>query len=126
MKLFRLLGLIMIAVSWVGVMTSPALASKSSVRIEAPAEVAVGTTITIQLNVAHSGNNLFHYTNWVRIAVNGSELKRWEFSRKNRPENEKFILTIPYTVSEPTEIVAEANCNLHGSAGPTTVTVDVK
>ncbi|MFC1505398.1 desulfoferrodoxin family protein, partial [Thermodesulfobacteriota bacterium] len=68
----------------------------------------------------------FHYTNWVRVSVNGSELKRWEFSRSNRPENENFTLTVTYAVTAPIEIVAEANCNMHGSEGPATVTVNAK
>jgi desulfoferrodoxin (superoxide reductase-like protein) len=116
----------MVVVLLVGLMTTPAIANKASLQIEAPTEVSSGTTITIKLNVMHEGNNWFHYTNWVRVTVNGSELKRWEFSRRNRPENENFTITVTYEVTAPIEIVAEANCNLHGSEGPATVTVNVK
>ncbi len=126
MKAFRILALIMVVVCWVGLITTPALANKSSLRIEAPTEVTAGTMITIKLHVTHEGNNWFHFTNWVRVAVNGSELKRWEFSRRNRPEDKNFTLMVTYEVTAPIEIVAEANCNLHGSAGPATVKVNVK
>ena len=36
----------------------------------------------------------------------------------NRPEGAIFTKEIKLMVNEPLEIVAEANCNLHGSAGP--------
>ena len=36
----------------------------------------------------------------------------------NRPEAAIFTKEVKLTVNEPLEIVAEANCNLHGSAGP--------
>ena len=126
MKPFKIVFAITVAVFLSGLLTMPAMANKSSLRIEAPAVVSPGTTITIQLHVSHNGNNYFHYTNWVRVAVNGSEIKRWEFSRGDRPESENFTLTIPYKVTTPIEIVAEANCNLHGSDGPATFAVNLK
>ena len=105
-------------------MVSPAMANKASVQIEAVGDVVQGDTITIKLNVSHKGNNWFHYTNWVRLVVNGTEVKRWEYTRSKRPEAENFTLAFSYTVKEPIEIVAEANCNLHGSMGPATLKVD--
>lgn len=117
---------VLVALGVSGIMISPALANKASIQIEAPGDVVKGTTITITLNVSHKGNNWFHYTNWVRVAVNGSEVKRWEYTRGNRPESENFGLTFTYTVVEPVEIVAEANCNLHGSVGPATLKINLR
>jgi desulfoferrodoxin (superoxide reductase-like protein) len=97
----------------------PALANKSAVRIVAPESAAVGEEITIELHVSHEGNNLFHYTNWVYALVNGQDAQRWEYSAFNRPEAENFVVTLQHTMSAPIEIVAEANCSLHGSEGKT-------
>jgi len=62
MQPFRLLALIMVVVCWVGLITAPVLANKSSLQIEAPAMVKAGSTITIKLHVTHKGNNWFHYS----------------------------------------------------------------
>jgi len=104
-------------------MTQPALADQSSVTIEAPEYAEPGSQITIKVHVSHSGNNFFHYTNWVTVSANGKEIKRWEFSSGNRPEDADFTREMTYTVSGPVEITAEANCNMHGSAGKATVQV---
>ena len=95
----------------------PAFANKSSVRIEAPAQAAVGQEITITLHVSHDGNNFLHYTDWVYVTVNGEEVKRWEFGMFGTPESENFTREIKYTVTGPTVITAEADCNIHGSTG---------
>lgn len=98
-------------------MPGEAHADKSSVRIEAPAQAQVGDTITIILQVSHDGNNFVHHTDWVLVKINGEEVKRWEFGMFSTPDNENFALTIPHTMAGPIEIEAEANCNIHGSAG---------
>ena len=115
-----------IAICLIAALGTPAWANKTSVQIEVPATVSAGTTLTIRLHVTHDGNSWFHYTDWVRVTVNGTELKRWEFSRKNRPENENFTLEVTYPVTAAAEITAEANCNLHGSAGPAFATVNLE
>ena len=107
-------------------LTPSLLANKTEVSIEAPAETSPGSTITIQLNVTHKGNSGLHHTNWVSLKINGDEVKRWEYSRKERPEAAKFSLTFDLKVDEPIEIVAQANCNIHGSKGPVNFKVDVK
>lgn len=94
------------------------LADKSAVTIEAPDQAAKGTEITVKIHVTHSANSFFHYSNWVKVMVNGKEAALWEYSAGNRPEDAKFTKEIKLTVTEPMEIVAEANCNLHGSQGP--------
>lgn len=107
----------------------PAISSadKSSVTIEAPEKAQKGSEITIKLNVRHSGNNLFHYTDELKVSVNGKEVKRWEFSFSKRPEDAHFSREITYRVDEGLiEIVGEANCNMHGSAGPAKMIVDAR
>lgn len=98
-------------------MPGEARAVKSSVRIEAPTQAPIGTTITITLHVSHQVNNLFHHTDRVYVRINGEEVKRWDFGMFSTPDNEKFTLTLTHTMTGPIEIEAEANCNIHGSAG---------
>lgn len=105
---------------------APVLANKTSVRIDAPLSAAVGEEITIHLQVSHEGNNFVHYTDLVTVVINGEEFQRWEFSNFDKPEAETFTRTITYKVTGKTEIKADGNCNMHGSAGPDTVTVNAK
>ena len=117
---YRIIGLLILGLL---VSAGPALANKTSVRIEAPPTAAVGEEITINLHVSHDGNNFIHYTNWVVVDVNGEELQRWEFGSFDKPEAETFTRSVTYTVTGETTIKAEGNCNMHGSAGPETFTV---
>lgn len=105
---------------------TPLFADKSSTKIEAPDNVKKGSTITIKITVTHSGNNFFHYTNWVYVNINGKEVARWDYSSSDRPENEIFSKEIKYTVNEPITIEAEANCNLHGSKGKSVKKIEVQ
>lgn len=104
----------------------PALANKTSVRIDAPASASVGEEITINLQVSHEGNNFIHYTDLVTVTINGEEIQRWEYSNFSKPEAENFTLTLTYKIIGKTEIKAEGNCNMHGSSGPETMTVTVE
>ncbi len=106
--------------------TGVAFANKSSTSIEAPQSVAKGSEVTLRVTVTHKGNNFLHYTNWLRVNVNQKEVARWEFSSGNRPESEVFTREVKITVSEDLEVSAEANCNLHGSTGPSTIKILVK
>ena len=101
-------------------------ANKSSVSVDAPEHVAPGSDITIKINVEHDGNSMVHYTKWVYVMINGEEIKRWEYSWRNRPEAENFTKEITYTVNEPIEIVAESSCNTHGSKGKAIKKVSLK
>jgi desulfoferrodoxin (superoxide reductase-like protein) len=103
-----------------------AFASKASISLSAPESAPKGTEVTIKVNVTHSGNNMFHYTNWVYVKVNGKEVARWDFSAMKTPESENFTRDIKYTVNEPAQIEAEANCNIHGSAGIAKAGITVK
>jgi len=58
--------------------------------------------------------------------VNGTEVARWEYSPFNRPDSENFTKEIAVTIKGPTEIVAEASCNIHGSKGPAKIVIDAK
>jgi desulfoferrodoxin (superoxide reductase-like protein) len=93
------------------------LANKTSVEIKAPAEAKKGTEITITINVKHSANSGMHHTNWVYIKIDGKEVKRWEYDKKNLPPDSNFTLEYKFTPTADCTIEAEGNCNLHGSAG---------
>jgi len=101
-------------------------ANKSSISLTAPESVSKGTEVTIKVNVTHSGNNMFHYTKWVYVKVNGKEIARWDFSATKTPESENFTKEIKYTVNEPVQIEAEANCNIHGSTGISKASITLK
>jgi desulfoferrodoxin (superoxide reductase-like protein) len=53
----------------------------------------------------------------------GRKIARWDFSWKNKPENEVFTREVTVDVVAPIAIEAEANCNIHGSKGPAKITV---
>jgi len=106
--------------------TGAALADKSAVTIIVPESAAKGTEVTIRLNVAHHGNNMFHYTKWAYIKINGKEIARWDFSGTKTPESENFAKEIKYTLNESAQIEAEANCNIHGSAGIAKASIAIK
>ncbi len=105
---------------------SQAFANKSSVEISAPAAVKKGSTVTIKITVSHKGNNFMHHTNWAYINVNGKEAARWTFTAGKLPESEVFTREITYVADGPLSIEAEANCNIHGSAGKKTAAIAVK
>jgi len=101
----------------------PVLANKTSVSINAPTETEKGKEIEIVINVTHSGNTRLHYTDWVVLTVNGKEVKKWEYDRSNRPDNENFTLKYTLVIEEESVIEAQGNCSLHGSSGKDQVTV---
>jgi desulfoferrodoxin (superoxide reductase-like protein) len=107
-------------------LSAPLYANKTSISIDAPDNAAKGDVISIKVTATHSGNNFFHYTNWVFIKVNGKEIARWDFSSGKRPENEVFTREATYTIDGPVTIEAEGNCNIHGSAGVASKKVEVK
>lgn len=98
-------------------------ADKPSTALEGPDQVAKGTKVTIQVHVTHSANNFLHHTSWIRVKVNGEEIKSWEYSMSHLPEAAKFTKEVTLTINGPTELEAEANCNLHGSKGPSRKTI---
>jgi desulfoferrodoxin (superoxide reductase-like protein) len=102
-----------------------AFADKTSVAISAPESAAPGSEITIRVTATHSANNFLHYTDWLSVTANGTEIARWNFTRSKRPEESVFTREIKYTVNENAEIKAEGHCNMHGSKGPATAQVSV-
>lgn len=107
-------------------LTTTLFADKTAVEIIAPKEAQKGKAITITLKVSHNGNSIMHYTEWVSVNVNGKEYKRWEYSAFNRPEDERFSLSLKIVVEEPLRIEAQGSCNVHGSQGIDTATISVK
>jgi len=101
-------------------------ANKAATSIEVPENITKGSEITIRVTVTHSANSFIHYTKWLQIMINGKEIERWDYTMGNRPEGVTFTKEIKYKAEGDIEIKAEASCNIHGSAGPSTVKVSVK
>jgi desulfoferrodoxin (superoxide reductase-like protein) len=101
-------------------------ANKSATSIEIPENITKGSEITIRVTVTHNANNFIHYTKWLQIIINGKEIARWDYTMGNRPEDATFTKEIKYKAEEDIDIKAEASCNIHGSAGPSTLKVLVK
>lgn len=118
----------MMAISFASVLmiTSEALANKTTVTLVGPDSAAAGTEVTITVNVSHKGNSSFHYTNWVVVKADGVEIVRWEFKASSRPESGDFTREVKYTIGKTVEITAQGNCNLHGSRGPAVLSIAVK
>jgi len=101
-------------------------ANKTGVKIVAPEKVKKGTEVTVKIEVSHFGNSKGHYTDWVVVKVNGEEFKRWEYKPDSLPEDQNFILEFTITADKNLEIIAEGNCNKHGSKGDDKVTIVVE
>lgn len=102
------------------------LADKSAVSIAAPPAATAGSEVVITLIVTHSANSFFHYTNWVKLDADGKTVGRWEYTKSDRPEAATFKKEIRMKVPATTELIAEANCNLHGSAGTAKAIIKVQ
>jgi desulfoferrodoxin (superoxide reductase-like protein) len=98
-------------------------ANKSAVTLEGPTSAVKGSEVTIKITVVHSANSFFHYTKWLKVQANGQPVQQWDYTAGNRPEGETFTKEIKIKVLENTEVVVEASCNIHGSAGPAKLTV---
>jgi desulfoferrodoxin (superoxide reductase-like protein) len=107
-------------------LSSQAFANKSAASIQAPTEAPRGSEAVIRVTVTHNDNNPLHYTDWVYVMVNGKEVARWTYTAWNRPESATFTKEIKVTAGENLEVKAEANCNVHGSAGPAISKISVK
>jgi desulfoferrodoxin (superoxide reductase-like protein) len=102
-----------------------ALADKASVTISAPDSVKRGTEVTVTIRVTHSGNNFLHHVDWANLSAGGKELTRWSYSWRNLPEAAGFAREFKFVVEGPVSITAQADCNIHGSKGPQTKTINV-
>lgn len=108
------------------VIPGPCFANKASATLQTPAGVQKGSEVTIRVNVSHEGNSVFHHVQWVYLKVNGKEIARWDYSATNRPDAERFFKEVKVAADGPLEIVAEASCNLHGSAGPVSAKIETQ
>lgn len=101
-------------------------ANKTSVSIVAPEKAKKGSEVTIKIEVKHFGNTKAHYTDWVKVKINGKEFKTWKYNPDNLPEEQNFIIEFKIKVEENTEIIAEGNCNKHGSKGEDKFTINIE
>jgi desulfoferrodoxin (superoxide reductase-like protein) len=101
-------------------------AGKSEASIQGPTEATKGEEVTLRITVSHSANTAGHYTEWVKVTANKKEVARWNYTKDQRPEGAVFTKVIEVKVTEDTEIVAEASCNLHGGKGPARHVIKVK
>jgi desulfoferrodoxin (superoxide reductase-like protein) len=115
-----------ITVIIVALFSIPVFANKSSVELKVPVSAQKNSIVKIIVKVNHNVNISFHFTDWVVIKANGKEIAKWTYTKNNLPEKNEFTKEIEYKVTEPVEIEAQANCNLHGSAGKKTAKISIK
>jgi desulfoferrodoxin (superoxide reductase-like protein) len=94
--------------------------------VKAPEKAEKGSEVTIVINVKHMGNTAGHYTDWVSLKINGKEVKRWEYTKEERPEAANFKLEYKWTLDAKTTIEVKGNCNKHGSTGAKKAVIDLK
>lgn len=105
---------------------TPLFANKTSVSIDCPAGAKPGEEVIVSIVVSHLGNNSMHHTDWVWLKVNGIEVKKWEYSGNSLPPSEDFTVTFKIKITSDTEVTAQGDCNMHGSAGIDKKTITVK
>ena len=93
-------------------------ANKSTVTLEGPASAEKGSELTVKMTVTHSANSFMHYTKWLKVQAGGKPVEQWDYTASSRPPGETFSKEIKIKILENTEVIAEASCNVHGSAGP--------
>jgi desulfoferrodoxin (superoxide reductase-like protein) len=102
------------------------LANKAEASIEGPTDAVKGSEVTLRITVTHNSNTASHYTEWLKVTANKKEVARYDYSKEKLPDAAVFTKEIKITVTEDTEIVAEASCSNHGSKGPAKRTLKVK
>ena len=106
--------------------SGPVFANKAAVTLEGPASAEKGSEVVIKITVTHSANSFLHYVKWLKVQANGQPVQQWDYTAGNRPDGETFTKEIKIKVLENTEVIAEASCNIHGSAGPAKFMILVK
>jgi len=101
-------------------------ANKSAVTLEGPASAEKGSEVIVKMTVTHSANSFMHYTKWLKVQAGGKPVEQWDYTASGRPPGETFSKEIKIKILENTEVVAEASCNVHGSAGPAKLMIQVK
>ena len=105
------------------VIGSTCMADEAAIRIIAPASVKPGTVVTVRLEIRHDGNNFLHYVEEVTVKAGEEEIQRWEYSNFDKPESQEFTREFDVTVDREIDLTARADCNLHGSAGPDSLSI---
>jgi desulfoferrodoxin (superoxide reductase-like protein) len=105
--------------------SAPVFANKAATTLEGPASAERGSEVTIKITVVHSANSFLHYVKWLKVQANGNPVEEWNYTASNRPDGATFTKEIKIKVLENTEVVAEASCNIHGSAGPAKLMIRV-
>jgi desulfoferrodoxin (superoxide reductase-like protein) len=126
MDRIKMSGLVLSALSLIFALPEVVWANKASVSMVAPVSAAPGQEVVITVKVTHDGNSPVHYVNRVYLKINGNEIKTWEYTPLKRPDSGDFSLTYKYRVGADAKLTAEANCNLHGSAGPGNALIKAK
>lgn len=103
-----------------------AMANKTSIEVTAPEQAEKGSEVTLTITVKHMGNTTAHFTDWVSVKINGKEVKRWKYDKKERPEAGNFTLEYKFVLNEKSKIEVQGNCNKHGSSGAKKIEIDVK
>jgi desulfoferrodoxin (superoxide reductase-like protein) len=124
MKNVMVFGIVILAV--LSFQANVALANRSETTIDGPTQAVKGSEVTLRITVTHNANTASHYTEWLKVMANKKEVGRWDYAKENRPEGGVFTKEIKIKVTEDTEIVAEASCNMHGSKGPAKHKIMVK
>ena len=101
-------------------------ANKSAVTLEGPASAEKGSEVIVKMTVTHSANSFMHYTKWLKVQAGGKPVEQWDYTASSRAPGEAFSKEIKIKILENTEVVAEASCNVHGSAGPAKLIIQVK
>lgn len=102
-----------------------AMADKTTVKIDVAKTAIKGTEVKITIHVSHKGNTAAHFTDWVYVKINGTEVKRWIYDKKNLPPSADFTLVYKFTINETSVIEVMGDCNLHGSEGAAIAKVTV-
>ena len=124
MRRGMLFGIVKLAV--LSFQANVALANRSETTIDGPTQAVKGSEVTLRITVTHNANTASHYTEWLKVMADGKQIARWDFTKENLPEGAAFTKEIKIKVTEDTEIVAEASCNMHGSKGPAKHKIMVK
>jgi desulfoferrodoxin (superoxide reductase-like protein) len=103
--------------------SGPVFANKAAVSLEGPGSAETGSEVIIKITVVHNANSFMHHTKWLKVQVNGKPVEQWDYTASNRPPGETFTKEIKIKLLDNTEVVAEASCNIHGSAGPAKLTI---
>jgi desulfoferrodoxin (superoxide reductase-like protein) len=126
MNVKRMAGVAVLALAMLTSHAGLVWAGKSDATIQAPDVAKKGEDVTIQVTFSHSSNSGSHHTQWAKVSINGKEVARWDFSEQKLPEGARFSREVKVKADQELNVLAEASCNKHGSAGPARAKIAVK